>query len=174
MDEQTQARLEKLLALSQQGVGGEQTNATEMLERLLKEHGLSMADLIGDQTKLVRVEQKYNDPHDRMLFAQIVSKVLDTSNPPIKRWNNTRTLFVDVTPSQKAEIVVLRETYRKALHEERDTLFNAFVIKHQIWSASSKSAPRELTPEEKRARAMAGGLKNVHVNQRIEHETKKD
>lgn len=169
MDDKTKEKLLKLLRLSKEGVGGEASNAEAALERLLKQHGMTLADIDDSAIAKVRVEMKYNDPNDKQLFVQVVAMVCDPQDVKISRWNNTRTLFCDVTPAQKAEIVVRYELLRKAYKQEVDTLFRAFVIKHKIWSTKpSEKSDRPMDDETLRALKMAGSLKDVELMKRIE------
>lgn len=166
----TDALRDKLLALlrlSREGTGGEATNAEAVLERLLAQHGLTLADIDDDAITKVRVSIKYNDPNDKFLFSQVCSMVLDESRPPIRRFNGTRTIFLDVTPAQRAEIIVRYEILREAFKEEIETLFTAFIIKHRVWSASAKSTGGEMDEKTRRAMAMARSLKDVELTKRL-------
>ena len=49
IDEKLKAKLLKLQALAEQGVGGEATNAKEILNKLLKKHKISLESLMDDE-----------------------------------------------------------------------------------------------------------------------------
>ena len=49
IDEKLKARLLKLQALAEQGVGGEAKNAKDILNRLLKKHKISLESLMDDE-----------------------------------------------------------------------------------------------------------------------------
>lgn len=167
MDEKTKEKLLKLLRLSKEGVGGEAVNAEAALTRLLAEHGMTLADIDDAAIAKVRVQMKYNDPNDKQLFVQVVAMVCDQDDVKIARWNGTRTLFCDVTPAQKAEIIVRYELLRKAYKAEVETLFKAFIIKHKVWSSKPSTERRPMDDETLRALKMAGSLKDVELTKRI-------
>lgn len=49
IDEKLKARLLKLQALAEQGVGGEAVSAKEILNKLLKKHKISLESLMDDE-----------------------------------------------------------------------------------------------------------------------------
>lgn len=46
-------RLNKLLKLAEQGVGGEKTTAQKMLDKMLIKHGLSISDISDESTEVI-------------------------------------------------------------------------------------------------------------------------
>ena len=49
--ESLQAKLKKLLALAEQGVGGEAVNARRLLEKLCEQYGIDIEELLDRETK---------------------------------------------------------------------------------------------------------------------------
>lgn len=167
MDSKTQEKVGKLLSLCRQGVGGEKANAEAMLIKILKQYGMTIADLEQKTEEKVRVTVKYNHPYEKTLFSQVVAQVMEEEDWTIKRYNRTRTIFVDVSPAQKAEIAVRYELYLKAFKDEIPTFMKAFIIKNKIWSSKDTSDDRELTAEDLRAIEMSSGMKRVDVFKQI-------
>ena len=55
-------KLRKIKALAENGVGGERIAAQEALDRLLKEHGLTLEDISDEQSRYY--EFKYSNERD--------------------------------------------------------------------------------------------------------------
>lgn len=62
----------KLKALSEQGIGGEKTNAEKMLNSLLKKHNISIEDIEGEKVDYYYFKIKKDDVR---LWSQIVKSV---------------------------------------------------------------------------------------------------
>lgn len=169
--EQIKAKLEKLLRLSRRGTGGEAVNAGALLNKLLNQHGLRLSD-IDDEARKINLEVSYQSKYERRLFWQIVSMVTNGDDER-NQWfyRGSRILGVEVTPKEKAEILVYYDAYKRAFKDEMETMFIAFVSKQHIFpqkSASDDEPPRDLTENEKRAIGMMDNLKPVSVHQALE------
>ena len=154
--ESIRARLLKVLRLAQAGVGGERENAEVLLEKLLRRHSMSMADLEGalDQPRtLVWLPASGDD--ERAVCAQLVLSMFGTDR---KVWQNpgSHDLGVDVTPSEHAALTIAWEVYRAAFAEARQALVIGFCFKHGLF-ASEGSSPSEASAEDlaRTARALA-------------------
>ena len=81
LSEKVQAKLRKLQALAERGVGGEKETAKRMLEKLLARHGLTLDDLADERrdTRWFPAPTKF----DVRLAAQIMAKVCNTDNPGV-------------------------------------------------------------------------------------------
>lgn len=154
--ESIRMRLLKVLRLAQAGVGGERENAEVLLEKLLRKHSMSMADLEGalDQPRtLVWLPALSED--ERTVCAQLVLSMFGIDR---KAWQNpgTQDLGVDVTASEHAALTIAWEVYRAAFAEARQALVIGFCFKHGLFAAEGGTAAAP-SPEDlaRTARALA-------------------
>lgn len=162
-------RVAKLLALAQQGVGGEKTNAETLLRKLLAQHGLTVEDMARDEQLRVKCLVKYNHPYEKKLFMQVVYTVLNGKDWDVHRYNGTRTIFCEVTPMQRAEILLRYELYLRSFKAEIDVLMEAFIMKQRIYPADpSLKSDRQPNERERRAMELSRGLQQVDVHTPLE------
>lgn len=167
LDKRIEQKLQKLLALAERGEGGEKSNAERMLKRLLDKHGLNISDLSDEQTDTYWL--KYKGPFELRLLSQIIGAV----RPGATKWKNRKkrqTLGVDTTKQQMLEIGLMFNAYKKALHEEIEILYIAFIHKNDIFPEDQEpERSEEKTPEErarlfKVANMMNGMAKTAVLN----------
>ena len=66
MDDKTKARIKKLQALAERGVGGEKTTAEKMLQKMLKKNGIkSLEELETDSYEYTLFS--YHGKHEKKL-----------------------------------------------------------------------------------------------------------
>jgi hypothetical protein len=120
----------KLHALSEHGVGGEKTNAEQALKRLMKKHGIKMADIEGD-----KVEQYgFTVPAEsRKLFMQIAVMVMgrDVQIYTIKGHRNL--LMIRLTEEQYISIELQFRHYVAAFEKEKKALLDAFIQVNRLF-----------------------------------------
>lgn len=73
MDEKTQARIKKLQALAERGVGGEKETAARKLQELLKKNGISSVEELT-QDEYIFTLFSYNGVLGRKLLSQCIYK----------------------------------------------------------------------------------------------------
>ena len=168
----TKDRLERLLQLARRGVGGEAETAEVMLNRMLAEHGLTLADL-EMQDEPSWHEFKPVGTNGRDLLLQTAHKVTNTSELKTGKRRGSKSVFIKVTKAQAAEIQVAYSVYTRAFKAEIDALMLAFINVNDIRSSQAGSVGRPLTDDERerirRASAMAFGMDAVAVNPQLEH-----
>ena len=149
--ESIRTRLLKVLRLAQQGVGGERENAEALLDKLLRKHSMTMADLEGalDQPRVLTWFPA-SDAEERLIFSQLVAKLFGIER---KVWTNASTTDAgaDVSPSEHSALAIAWEVYRAAFREARHALVIGFCFKHDLYAPEGASAS-DMT-EESRARA---------------------
>lgn len=167
-------RLAKLLELARRGHGGERETAQHMLERLLKKHGLTMADLESQELEAEWHEFTFKTPLERKLLIQVAVSVAgrEMQVARLPKWRNR--LAFQITRAQNAEISVAFSVYRVALEKEVDALFSAFAHVNEIFApGGTVREDHEMTPEERekarRASMMAFGMMKTKVNRQLEH-----
>lgn len=163
MNEKQKALLQKLKALAERGVGGEQEGAERKLKQLMAKYGVDQLELEGDQVS--RYEIKYRGEFESRLLSQIVYRARnDKEGQFCRRYGkgSKSTLIVECTKAQEIQIRIEFEFYRDLLKEEQELLFEAFIQKHRIFGDSSGVEPEIPTPEEmerlERMWAMMAGL----------------
>jgi hypothetical protein len=161
-------RLLKVLRLAQEGAGGERENAEALLAKLLRRHGMTMADLEGalDQPR-VREWLPAGDDEERTVLSQLVVRLHGIDRPTWRR--GATELGVEVSPAEHAALRMAWEVYRGAFAEARQALVLGFCYKHGLYAAEGSEAP-EMSAEARgraaRALALAGALPVVDPPQR--------
>ena len=165
-DQETESiriRLLKVLRLAQEGVGGERENAEALLEKLLRKHSMTMADLEAVESAPVRVWVEASDAEERIVLSQLAIRLFGTKR---KLWTQQGRfdVGVDLSTSEKAAIEIAWEVYRAAFAEARHALVLGFCFKHDLYAADD-SGNNEMSDEERergrRAMALADVLPKV-------------
>lgn len=152
--ESIRLRLLKVLRLAQEGVGGERENAEVMLEKLLRKHSMTLADLEGAleqarETAWLAV----SDGEERAVLSQLVVKLFGIERKVWRRGNDVE-LGVDVTAAERAALVIAWEVYRAAFAEARRALVMGFCFKHGLYAAEG-SSDSGMSAEEREGAARA-------------------
>lgn len=103
--ESIRIRLLKVLRLAQEGVGGERENAEVMLEKLLRKHSMTMADLEGapDQPREC-AWLPAADGEERAILSQLIVKLFGIERKVWRRGSDVE-VGVDVTPAERAALL---------------------------------------------------------------------
>jgi len=163
------ARLEKLLRLVKQGVGGEAKNAERQLQNLLTKHNMTLADIETETRELVWF--RYNNPAEKKILTQIFYKVLTGEYSVWVNKGKQRQKGVDVTKQEILEIELMFTIYRKALKEQMEIFLEAFVQKNKIFpEITFDDNDSEPMSDEKlfALRQMMGGIEHTPVNKALE------
>ena len=145
-------KLKKLLALAEQGVQGEAENARRLLEKLCREYGVSMDELLDEnQVKYHFFEVGRNKVY-LDLFAQCYYKVANTDRLSYKQISRSQ-IAVEMTAIQYAEMASLfawhKANFDNDLKEMKRNILIAYCRKHHLYSDVDSSDSMELTDEEK-------------------------
>lgn len=168
IDEKVQAKLRKLQALAERGVGGEKVNAQRMLDKLLARHGITVEDLSNErrETRWFPAANRF----DRNLALQIMSKICDSST--VDLWVSKarpKQIGVDVTPAEAIEFELHYDALRKALAECFKDAFVAFVQANRLFPSTRVGDYAEPTDRDIAIMTMASAITPTKVNQRLEH-----
>ncbi len=153
--ESIRGRLLKVLRLVQQGVGGERENAEVLLEKLLRKHSMTMADLEGaPEEALRRVWMAAGDLDERSVLSQLIAKLFGTGR---KLWRAGQecNVGIDVTSAEGAALVIAWEVYRAAFAEARHALVMGFCFKHGLYAAEGTNPELDDEARARAARALA-------------------
>ncbi len=147
--ESIRARLLKVLRLAQEGVGGERENAAVLLEKLLRKHDMTMADLdgaLGEPRSMVWLPA--GDVDERTVLSQLAMRLFGTARTLFRR-TDAAELGVEITASEHAALQIAWEVYRPAFAEARHALVLGFCLKHGLFAPEGASA-EAMTPEARR------------------------
>lgn len=170
LPERIKKRLYKLLELSKRGIGGERENAESRLEALLKRQGIKKEDFL-EKEDVQEFFFTFNNKFEKRLFIQIAFSV---QAEKVYSYPGSKRLSVQCTVAQHAEIKIKYSVYRRALEDEFDLTFEAFVHSQRIYKPSVENDNEEtqetvLSREEQRRiklianRAMMMDRVNVHA-----------
>ena len=147
-------KLKKLLALAERGVQGEAENARRLLEKLCKEHGVSIKELLDEnQLKYYRFDIGRNAIY-KDLFTQCFCKVAQKVSLGYRQVSRSQ-IAVEMTALQYAELASLFEwhkaNFNKDLEDMKKNILLAYCRKHHLYSdvKPDNYNDRELTAEEK-------------------------
>lgn len=178
MSEKIRELARKLLELANQGIGGEKENAQTMLDRLLKQHGLSIEDLLQEQMRPVHFRKRIKDPMKQNAFLlQIAASVIGSkrvSESWVVRNTSDNTLYykIDLTAAEEIEIKAKYDFYWRDYTEQADVFRDAYIQKNKLYANPDKDngGPGELTDEEfekmqKTAKMMRGIEEKIFLKQ---------
>lgn len=150
IDPKLESKLKKLYTLSKQGVGGEATNAQNLLENLLKKYNISLDMLIDTETK--KYVFTYKTEFEKDILFRIISNIKEESNFSYLQRKGQKKIGFDLTAYEYIEVEIQREAYIESWRKYLEQAQMAFIIANRLTYYSSKNRePKEdkpLTPEE--------------------------
>jgi len=158
-------RIKKIYRLSEEGIGGEQVVAKQLLEKLMAKYDLTIEDIKGEET----FEFKYSIKKDgelKTIFEQVLWRMLPYESAVKTMLNDHRgynfTFFC--TQAENVDLIEAYLHYKKEFLNEKKMLLDAFIVRHMLWSRDKRptSKKKKLTPKEleevERLIKMAGGM----------------
>lgn len=167
MEEKTIARIKKLQALVERGVGGEKTTAQRMLDKMLKENGITTLEELENEEYEYTLFS-YNGKHEIKLLRQCMYKVMGADSDRTK--GKRQKLGIYCTPSQKREIELEFDFYRNVFYEELQTFMDAFIQAQGIFPPDAPQGNGELTEDDIKMLFMAQGIERKQRHEMIESE----
>ena len=152
--ESLKAKIRKIAALAESGVGGEAENARSIMERICLEHGVSLDEVLAvEERERYRFEIGRNKI-DLRIFTQCYARVTGKKSMSYRRMSRTA-ISVVMTAYQYAELSALFEwhkaNFRREVENQIDILFQAYIPKHRLSCKRSDDAPDDelnLSPED--------------------------
>ena len=169
MQNQLTEKMQKLLALAERGIDGEKRNAEKILEKLLKKHNMTIADIDKEQQAFYWIS--YTNRFERKLISQIIYAVLGKDRDTFINKYKPHKVGVNVTPMEKIELAMLCDLYRRALREELALCYDSFVQVNNIYPENIESRiPASLTDKERIKKILdrAMIMDRVQIRKRIE------
>ena len=132
--EQLLQKVKKIQALAERGDRGEKESAAALLERLMKQHGITETELEEDRRELAWF--RFKTPLERRLLNQIIYAVTGRiASGCVGRYTNRtrKMLGIECTAAERLEIKFSFELYNAALKKELERFYSAFVNKNDIF-----------------------------------------
>jgi len=151
--ETIKAKLRKIAALAERGVGGERENARRLLQRLLCQHNLTIEDL-GKPKARGRYWFRCRDVLERQILFQCYFRA--TNKDEVSYYQRGREIGFTLSPMEQLELENLwrhfRPLWRREIRTQQERIVHAFVSKHDLYSASTETdSDNPLSPEERAA-----------------------
>lgn len=151
--ENLKKKLLKLQALVERGYNGEAENASRAIERICKQYGLKLEDILDIETKHRYTFEIGRKKEMMNLFIRCLSAVCDTSN--MRYWKPTRSsIKIELTALQYAEVASLfdwhKANYNRELAEFKNSFMSAYISKHNLFFNEERNGnvSDELTQED--------------------------
>lgn len=146
LPERIKRRLYKLLELANRGVAGERANAESRLDALLIKHGIEKSDFL-EKNDVQEFFFTFNNKFEKRLFLQVTQSV---GVSEVYSFRGTKRLAINSTVAQHAEVLIKYSVYRKALRDEFEMTFEAFIHSQEIsqFANCDESEPPELSQED--------------------------
>ncbi|MVN88318.1 hypothetical protein GO986_16350 [Deinococcus sp. HMF7620] len=145
LPEDVRAKLQKLKALAERGVGGEKRAAQAQYDRLLAEFGLTQQDVFPQP----RVYDTYSikNQHEETLLVQLWAMVTQTSGVANYRKESGRALWFEATAEQHVQLKAEFARHRKGLAKHLEEATRAYCLAHELAGPPS-GRPSAMTAEE--------------------------
>ena len=146
--------LRKLRSLAEQGFGGEKLNAQKKFDELLKKYNISDNELDEETVELYHF--KVRGERERLLVAQIMYKVCNRKDNifTFRSGLSGRQLYSELgckcTASQRIEIELLFDFYKRLYYREEKFFFSTFIQKHKLFGELKDGEdPQSVTDDER-------------------------
>lgn len=150
--ESIKSKILKLHALAESGNTHEAQNARAMLERWLRQYGLSLENILDESNKKRWYKFKARNKWEKKLLLHCYFKVKNVAE--VNYRGGEGTIVFELTSYEFAEITNYYEWHRKQLAKELKAMqanfTDAYILKHNITSECGRDVgDEELTPEQK-------------------------
>lgn len=147
-------KIRRVQALAERGVAGERESATATLDRLMKQYGITEADIAEERREWAWF--RYTTPIERKLLSQVIYSVTGrAAYGCVGKYTGRKRkqVGIECTAAERLEIQFDYDFFHEALEEEMDRFFSAFLIKNRIFPPEGKERdelppPREISREE--------------------------
>lgn len=171
------AKIKKLLALSERGVGGEAVNARRALENLCSKYGIQKLDDLFDTSK-----KKYTFEIGRIkwhmqLFISCLKSVVDITDMTYSKPTRS-SIRIELTTMEHAEVLSLYNWHKANYEHELETFTadfrTAYIFKHHLYNDKEvKGNKTELTPSDSirlmRLSALVDTMSSATYHKQIEN-----
>ena len=164
ISESIKGLLKKIKTLAEKGFSGEREAAKSKLSALMDKYGITFDDLMDQEC----IDEKYHyrTRFEKKLLLLLAVMITDGRVKDYSRQRGGMIIKLRMTKAEHLEVAMLFNVYRKALKDELELFFSAFIQRHRIFPSSPTSDVRKsLTSEDieriRRMVAMMQGIGNV-------------
>lgn len=148
--EKIKAKLEKIKALAERGVGGEKETAIQMYEELKAKYEIEDEEIMQDEVTLHWFS--YSTPDEERLLVQIFYAV--TGSPQyhtyIGKYSRRKKRGCDCTELEALEITLRFEFYKREWEKEKEALWIAFRHSQQLFPDENTRVQEQEEEDEER------------------------
>lgn len=155
-NDQIKEKIRKVLALAQQGIGGEMEAAKIQLAAMLEKYGLRLEDITSEERR--ECEFKYRNKDEMRVLIGVLYNTFGSDSGIVKEARISRyykVVKVNLTEIERIDIANAYDYYRKAYAREKramlKAIFPAFVNKHALFDIAEceeERPSRKLSPDE--------------------------
>lgn len=142
-------KIRRVQALAERGVAGERESATATLDRLMKQYGITEADIAEERREWAWF--RYKTPIERKLLAQVIYAVtgrVGSGCVGTYTGRKRKNVGIECTAAERLEIQFDYDFFRAALEEEMERFYSAFLKKNGIFPPNGKECEELPEPEE--------------------------
>ncbi|MDR2090655.1 MAG: hypothetical protein LBP62_03270 [Clostridiales bacterium] len=169
--------LKKVKKLAECGVGGEKTNAEELLKKLIKKYNISPGELEAD-TERRWYKIPFRGQHEKTIVSQCAFKVfggVEEEWEKLKGYYLRGKMYIYCTKLEYAEIAALCEFYRACFNRDLKIFTDAFVQKNRLFPERpppEKKRTKEEEEEVRRIFEMMIGMQEHEIYKQIEQKAR--
>jgi len=156
----TDRRKQALIEMAKRGTPEEQ----KIAESIIEKSGISIED-----EQIIKAELSWKSSTEKTLLHQIISTVMNTSGQHFyTRKDKRKTIWIDATKSQKAEIDLFFSIYSRELESEIQLTLEAFVHRNNIFPLSGEAVDSKKSIEEQlKMLARMKTMDKTHIRKQI-------
>lgn len=145
--ESIKSKIRKLHALAVGGTAGEARNAQKLLDKLCAEYGITLDEILDQESKKWYSFYVGGKKIHRKLFFQCYFKITNQSNISYRQvYGEKATIEVELTAYEYVEIKSLFEwhktNFQRDLETMMQTLIDAYCSKHSLFSTRRREPER--------------------------------
>ena len=122
----------KLLELVRRGVGGEAANADQMLQRMMRKHGIRIED-IDDDSRLRRTFH-FKSKEQKTFTLQCIASVIGSKGHYTTARGVRGELYVDLTTAEHLECAIRVDHYWRLWVKEREAFYDAYIQANKLFA----------------------------------------
>lgn len=177
-DEYNAERMGKIVEIAKHGIGGEKTNALDIIRRLCKKHNLNFDDVMSAGATEYEYTLYYKTKEEKSLLVQVIIKFAyggDGSSHSIFENNYRKVVIFKATQEQYFECLnaweVLLRLYKKEKRKIANAVFYGFLSAHELYSNGKPGEEVKLSKAEEDARRtgamLSHGMEEANINKRL-------
>lgn len=164
-------KVKRVQALAERGVDGEKDSAAALLDRLMKQYGITEAEIAEEHREIAWF--RFKTPLEKRLLGQVIFAITGRAAYGCvgKYTNRTRkNLGLECTAAERLEIEISFEFYKAALEQELERFYTAFVQKNGIFpekAIDEVPEPGEIDLEEARRISLIMAGMDEHTRRKM-------